>query len=76
MNLPLSTALMIAALTVLRLLCIAIAALFLLLALRAQFDEAVRMPWSHAVLAALAFTTGAVACGWTRRLITQRAKGG
>ncbi|CAN1521027.1 hypothetical protein MCEMSEM23_01086 [Rhabdaerophilaceae bacterium] len=76
MNLPISTTIMVAALTVLRLLCFAIAALFLLLALRAQFDPAVSMPWGTATFAALVFAAGGAFCGWLRGVINARANGG
>lgn len=76
MNLPISTTIMVAALTVLRLLCFAIAVLFLLLALRAQFDSAVTMPWGTATLAAFVFGAGGAFCGWLRGIIGRRANGG
>lgn len=76
MNLPISTTLMIAALTVLRVLCFIIAVLFLLLGLRAQFDDAVNMPVMLAVGSALGFTGAALACGWLRGLVIKRRNGG
>jgi hypothetical protein len=76
MNLPISTTLMIAALTVLRVLCFILAVLFLLLALRAQFDDAVNMPWSTATFSALAFIAAGVACNWLRGLVIARRNGG
>lgn len=74
MNLPISITIMVAALTVLRVLCFIMAVLFLLLALRAQFDDAVNMPWGLATISGVAFIAGGYASGWLRGVITRRAR--
>ena len=76
MNLPLSTALLHAALTVLRLLCFALAVLLLLLAIRAQFDENISIGWGQASLGVLAFAATGAACGWLRKRLEARIRRG
>ncbi|MCU0820387.1 MAG: hypothetical protein MUF11_14005 [Beijerinckiaceae bacterium] len=76
MNLPISTTLMHAALTILRVLSFTIAVLFLLLAIRAQFDESIAIGWGQASLGALAFAATGAACGWLRKRLEERIKRG
>lgn len=76
MNLPISTTLLHAALTILRVLCFAITVLFLLLAIRAQFDESIAIGWGQASLGALAFAAAGAACGWLRKQLEARIKRG
>lgn len=71
---PLSTSLMLAILTVLRLLSFAIAALFLLLAIRAQFDAAVAMPWWQATAGGVAFLLTGIAAGALRKALARRTE--
>jgi uncharacterized membrane protein YadS len=67
---------MVAALTATRILCFILAVLFLILAVRAQFDDAVNMPWLTATLSAAGFGIAGAACGWLRKVIVARANGG
>lgn len=69
---PISTTLMLAILTVLRLLCFAIAVLFLMLAIRAQFDSAVALSWLQATLGGGAFLLTGVAAGMMRAALAKR----
>lgn len=73
MQMPISVNLLIAALGVLRGLCFAIAVLFLILAIKAQYDEAVVLGWGSATLMAAAFILGGTVCGVVRKAITNRA---
>ncbi|MCA0399785.1 MAG: hypothetical protein LCH38_03110 [Proteobacteria bacterium] len=70
---PISISLMLAILTVLRLLSFAIAALFGMLAIRAQFDAAIVMPWWQAILGAFAFLLTGLAAGALRSALARRA---
>lgn len=70
---PISTALMLAILTVLRLLSFAISALFGLLAIRAQLDASIVMPWWQAVLGGVAFALTGVAASALRKALAKRA---
>ena len=69
---PISTSLMLAILTVLRLLCFAIAVLFLLLAIRAQYDADVAVSWLQATLGGAAFLITGVAAGMMRGALAKR----
>lgn len=70
---PISVQMMLAILTVLRLLCFAIAVLFLLLAIRAQFDANVALSWFQATLGGAAFLVTGVAAGMMRGALAKRA---
>lgn len=76
MNLPLSTNLMIAGLTVLRLLCYAIAVLFLLAAIKSQYDTTITLNWLTATMLGLVFGLAGSACGWFKRVIASKSSGG
>ncbi|MCA3647452.1 MAG: hypothetical protein IOC54_11220 [Methylobacterium sp.] len=76
MNLPLSTTILHAALTILRLLSFALAVLLLLLAIRAQFDENIALGWGQASLGALAFAAIGAACGGLRKRLEARIRRG
>jgi hypothetical protein len=76
MNLPIATTILHAALTVLRVLSFAIAVLFVLLAIRAQFDANIAISWGQASLGALAFAATGAACGWARNRLEERIKRG
>jgi predicted Kef-type K+ transport protein len=76
MNLPISTTLMIAVLTAVRILCFIGMVLFLLLAIRAQFDDQVAMSWSLATGLAAGFWIAAGACGLARKALEERIKQG
>jgi hypothetical protein len=76
MNLPISSTLMVAVLTALRVLCFIIMVLFLLLAIRAQFDDQVAMGWGLATALAAAFWVGAAACGMARKALQERINRG
>ncbi len=69
---PISTTLMLAVLTALRLLSFAIAALFLLLAIRTQFDAEIALSWVQATLGGVAFLITGVAAGALRKALAQR----
>lgn len=69
---PISITLMLAVLTVLRLLCFAIAVLFLVLAVRAQVDPGVAMSWFQAALGGGAFLVTGVAAGVIRGALAKR----
>jgi hypothetical protein len=69
---PISITLMLAILTVLRVLCFAIAVLFLLLAIRAQFDVNVALSWFQASLGGAAFLVTGVAAGMMRGALAKR----
>ncbi|MCZ8271392.1 MAG: hypothetical protein O9306_12690 [Beijerinckiaceae bacterium] len=73
---PISVNLMLAILTVLRLLSFAIAVLLLLLAIRAQFDENISIGWGQASLGVLAFAATGAACGWLRKRLEARIRRG
>jgi len=62
--------------TVMRLLCFAVAALFLLLAVRAQFDPDVKLSWLTATAGAAVFILTGVACGLLRGALQRRMQGG
>jgi hypothetical protein len=70
---PLSTALFLACMTVMRWLCFAAAALFLMLAIRAQFDADIALPWMSALAGALLFLLTGLACGFLRKMLARRA---
>lgn len=72
MSMPISTTLMLAILTVLRLLSFAIAALFLLLAIRAQFDAEVALSWWQATFGSVAFLVTGIAAGALRKALAKR----
>ncbi|MGL5447651.1 MAG: hypothetical protein ACRDBL_10100 [Rhabdaerophilum sp.] len=76
MNLPVSSSMMLAALTAMRVLCFIIMVLFLLLAIRAQFDDQVAISWALATALAAAFWLGAAACGIARKALQERMKQG
>lgn len=76
MNLPISTTMMIAVLTAMRVLCFIIMVLFLLLAIRAQFDNTIALGWGLATGLAAAFWLGAAACGIARKALQERIKQG
>ncbi|MBN8535291.1 MAG: hypothetical protein J0L51_14510 [Rhizobiales bacterium] len=76
MNLPISITLMIAVLTAVRVLCFIGMVLFLLLAIRAQFDEQVAMSWGLATALAAAFWIAAGACGLARKALQERINQG
>ena len=76
MNMPLSINLMIAGLTVIRLLCYAIAVLFLLAAIKSQFDATITLNWLTATMLGLVFALGGSACGWFKRVIIAKSGGG
>lgn len=76
MNLPISTTLMFAVLTAVRILCFIGMVLFLLLAIRAQFDDQMAMGWGLATALAAAFWAGAGACGLARKALEERIKQG
>lgn len=69
---PISTTLMLAILTALRLLCFAIAVLFLLLAIRAQYDAGVAVSWFQATLGGAAFLVTGIAAGMMRAALAKR----
>lgn len=69
---PISIQLMLAVLTALRLLCFAIAVLFLLLAIRSHFDTEVAMPWMQSTLGGAAFLLTGVAAGLLRKALARR----
>lgn len=69
---PISTTLILAMLTVLRLLSFAIAVLFLLLAVRSQFDAEIAMPWWQASLGGIAFILTGLAAGALRGALAKR----
>lgn len=75
MNLPISITLMLAILTVLRVMCFAIAALFVMLGVRGWFDPQIAVGMGQAVLSAAAFVVTGFACGWLRGLLNRRARG-
>lgn len=76
MNLPISLNLMLAVLTALRILCFIIMVLFLLLAIRAQFDPNIAMGWGLATGLAAAFWVAAALCGIARKTLLERANRG
>ena len=67
--------LMLACLTVLRMLCFAIAALFVLLGVRSVFDEQITIGLGQIAVSALVFLLTGLACGWLRGVLSRRAKG-
>jgi hypothetical protein len=70
---PISTTLFLACMTVMRLLCFAVAALFLLLAIRAQFDASIQLSWLASTAAAGLFIATGFACGFLRDALQRRA---
>lgn len=70
---PFSLSLMLAILTVLRLLSFAIAALFLLLAIRGQLDAGIAIPWWQATLGGAAFLVTGIAAGVLKSALAKRA---
>lgn len=73
---PISTQLFLACMSVMRVLCFAVAALFLLLAVRAQFDPEVKLSWVTSTAGALVFIVTGVACGFLRGALQRRMQGG
>lgn len=69
---PISVQMMLAVLTALRLLCFAIAVLFLMLAIRAEVDSAVALSWGQATLGGGAFLVTGVAAGMMRAALAKR----
>ncbi len=69
---PISTTLMLAILTALRLMCFAIAVLFLALAIRAQYDAEVAISWLQATLGGAAFLATGVAAGMLRGALAKK----
>lgn len=59
--------------TVMRLLCFAVAALFLMLAVRAQFDAEVKLSWLTSTAGAVVFIVTGLACGMLRKALAKRA---
>jgi len=53
-----------------------VAALFLLLAVRAQFDTEVKLSWLTSTAGALVFIATGVACGLLRNALQRRVQGG
>jgi len=72
---PISTSLFLACMTVMRILCFAVAALFLLLAVRAQFDPEVKLSWLTSTAGAVVFIVTGVACGFLRNALHRRVRG-
>lgn len=75
MNLPISITLMAAILTALRVMCFAIAVLFVLLGLRGMFDSQIAIGMVQAVLSAVVFIITGFACGRLRDALKRRANG-
>ncbi len=73
---PISTQLFLACMTVMRILCFAVAALFLMLAVRAQFDPEVKLSWLTSTAGAVVFIVTGLACGMLRRALQRRIQGG
>lgn len=73
---PISTSLFLACMTVMRVLCFAVAALFLMLAVRAQFDPEVKLSWLTSTAGAVVFIVTGVACGMMRNALQRRLQGG
>ena len=73
---PISTQLFLACMSVMRVMCFAVAALFLLLAVRAQFDTEVKLSWLTSTAGALVFIATGVACGLLRNALQRRVQGG
>jgi len=71
---PISTTLMFAVLTALRVLSFMIAVLFVLLAARSYFDSAIAMPWWQALLGALAFGLTGMVAGALRGALARRLR--
>jgi hypothetical protein len=71
---PLSTTLFLACMTAMRVLCFAAAALFVLLAVRAQFDAEVALPWTTSLIGAAVFIGSGLACGFMREAIRRRSR--
>jgi hypothetical protein len=70
---PISTTIMLAVLTAMRVLCFAVAALFVLLALRSLFDADVAVRWWQSLLGAAAFLLTGLVCGFLRQALARRA---
>ncbi len=71
---PISTAIMLAVLVAMRLLCFAIAALFVLLAIRTGFDTELSIRWWQALLGAGVFLLTGLAAGTMRKALARRAR--
>ena len=69
---PISFTLLIAALTALRLLCLVIAGLFLILAIKGQYDETLMLGWGASTGLALAFFIGAAICNLGRKALVAK----
>ena len=71
---PISTTLLLACLTALRLMFFAVAALFVVLAVRTWFDADVAMPAATALLGAAVFAATGFAAGALRGAIRRRTE--
>jgi hypothetical protein len=71
---PISTAIMLAVLIAMRVLCLAIAALFVMLAIRTIFDADLSIRWWQALLGAGVFLLTGRASGALRRALARRAR--
>ncbi len=71
---PISTTIMLAVLTAMRVLSFAIAALFVMLAVRAVFDADLAVRWWQALLGAGAFIMTGVAAGFMRSALARRLR--
>ena len=69
---PISTQLFLACMTVMRVMRFAEATLFLLLAVRAQFDPEEKLSWLTSTAGALVFIATGVACGLLRNALARR----
>lgn len=72
---PISTSLFLACMTVMRVLCFAVAALFLMLAVRSQFDAEVKLSWLTSTAGAVVFIITGIACGMLRNALQRRVQG-
>jgi hypothetical protein len=71
---PISTTIMLAILIAMRVLCFAIAALFVLLALRSLFDAEVAIRWWQALLGAGIFIVTGLAAGQLRKALARHTR--
>lgn len=69
---PISTTIMLAVLTAMRVLCFAIAALFAMLAVRTLFDAELAVKWWQALLGVAAFVLTGIAAGVMRKALVRR----
>lgn len=74
MSMPISTTLFLACMTALRWLFFAIAALFVLLAVRAYFDSAITLGIGKALLSGLVFLATGIVTGVLRAAIVRRLR--